>query len=219
MTLKAVLRILSPVKKCVNPSKNLFLSRSLNLRLNNVHLPPFSLHNSPQIRYVSTQNEKDVKQIYWGNLTPQIKAVKIFSLSSSLVGVISQPFLYKEIASTGNVPVIVAAYTAIGFFTVVTPILLHFITKKYVTHLNYKKDTDSYVAKTVNFFCVTKETEFTPEDVLVPDVPGMFTTIKVKGKPMFIDPRMFDYPEHYARIMGYDKPLDLKLYRTSENKK
>lgn len=73
------------------------------------------------------------------------------------MGIIGQPFLYSAVISTGNVPVIVAAYSFIGFFTFVTPLLLHLITKKYVTHLIYKQDTDSYVAKTVNFFCVTKE--------------------------------------------------------------
>lgn len=213
MSVKSGLRIISFARKYINPQKN----GSFNLQLNNAYKPPFSLCNNLHVRCLSTLNQRDIKEIYCGTLTPQIKAVKIFSLSSSVVGIISQPFLFNEIASTGNIPVIVAAYTAIGFFTVVTPILLHFITKKYVTHLYYNQNTNTYIAKTVNFFCVTKQTEFTPEDVSVPDVPGLFTTIKVKGKPMFIDPRMFDYPEHYARIMGYDKPLDFKLCQTSEN--
>lgn len=74
-----------------------------------------------------------------------------------MVGIFGQPFLYREIVSTGNVPVIIAAYSVLGFFTFVTPLLLHFITKKYVTHIEYNGETDTYTARTVNFFCVTKE--------------------------------------------------------------
>lgn len=53
--------------------------------------------------------------------------------------------------------------------------------------------------------------QFKPDDVEVPDIPGMFTTIKAKGKPLFIEARHFNDPLHYAKIMGYDKPIDFKL--------
>jgi len=52
---------------------------------------------------------------------------------------------------------------------------------------------------------------FTTDDVTVPDVPGMFTSFQIKGIPLFVDPRLFNEPEHYAKIMGYDKPIDFKL--------
>ena len=48
-------------------------------------------------------------------------------------------------------------------------------------------------------------------DVTVPDVPGMFTTFVVKGKPLFADAGHFQPIEHFGRIMGYDQPVDLKL--------
>lgn len=47
----------------------------------------------------------------------------------------------------------------------------------------------------------------------VPDVPGMFTSIIAKGKPLFIDPSQFSETRHYAKIMGFDKPMDFKLYQ------
>lgn len=59
--------------------------------------------------------------------------------------------------STGNVPIIIAAYSFIGFFTFITPILLHFITKKYITHLTYNEKTETYTATTVNFFCISRK--------------------------------------------------------------
>jgi len=60
---------------------------------------------------------------------------------------------------------------------------------------------------------------FTTDDVAVPDVPGMFTSFLIKGIPLFVDPRLFDEPEHYAKIMGYDKPIDFKLSDVSVQKK
>lgn len=59
--------------------------------------------------------------------------------------------------------------------------------------------------------------EFKSEDVEVPDVPGMFTTMKVKGIPLFIEARFFSDPMHYAKIMGYDKPLDFKMGNPQED--
>lgn len=130
------------------------------------------------------------------------------------MGVAAQPFIYKELIAMHNIPLVVAGCSFVGFFTFVTPFLLHFITKKYVTHLDYKEKSDSYIATTVNFLCMLKETEFKVKDVKVPEVPGMFTTFNAKGKDMFLDPRLFDDPSHYGKLMGYDKPIDFKMYET-----
>lgn len=51
--------------------------------------------------------------------------------------------------------------------------------------------------------------EFTPADVTIPTVLGMFTSCAIKGRPVFIDAKYFTDQEHYIKIMGYDKPLDL----------
>lgn len=53
--------------------------------------------------------------------------------------------------------------------------------------------------------------KFTPEDVVVPDVNGMFTNCIIKGTPLFLQPNFFYDPSHYIKIMGYDKPIDFKL--------
>lgn len=39
----------------------------------------------------------------------------------------------------------------------------------------------------------------------------MFTSFSVGNRSLFVDPALFDDPEHYVRIMGYDKPIDFKL--------
>ena len=42
-------------------------------------------------------------------------------------------------------------------------------------------------------------------------MPGTFTTLHVRDVPLFCVPPDFTYPEHYAKFMGYDKPIDLKI--------
>jgi hypothetical protein len=49
-------------------------------------------------------------------------------------------------------PVVVALFGFVGFFTFVTPFLLHMITKKYVTHIYFNSDTETYSAVHLNFF-------------------------------------------------------------------
>lgn len=130
-----------------------------------------------QIRLTSSEAKanENWEKIYYGPLTPQIRAVKVvmsserihlrsrhvmfqfFSLSSSVLGIAAQPVLYREITALDSVPLAVAAYSFVGFFTVATPILLHLITKKYVSTLEYDKANDVYLARTYNFFCIPKE--------------------------------------------------------------
>lgn len=45
----------------------------------------------------------------------------------------------------------------------------------------------------------------------MPEVPGMFTSFLVNKTPLLVDPKLFDDPHHYVKIMGYDKPIDFKL--------
>lgn len=52
---------------------------------------------------------------------------------------------------------------------------------------------------------------FRLSDVQVPDLPGMFTTFKAKSQPLFVDGTQFHDLEHFGKIMGYDKPLDLRM--------
>ncbi|KAJ8897879.1 hypothetical protein PR048_003236 [Dryococelus australis] len=149
--------------------------------------------------------------VYEGPLTRQIKAVRLFSLITSVSGIAAQPFLIKEVAALNSMPAAVALLGTIGFFTLVTPVLLHLVTKKYVTELCYDANSSKYTATVLSFFVRKKPVTFTPEDVIVPDVPGMFTSFKASGVPLFVDPKLFDDPEHYVKIMGYDKPIDFKL--------
>ncbi|XP_063897735.1 transmembrane protein 70 homolog, mitochondrial-like [Helicoverpa armigera] len=170
--------------------------------------------------------------IYYGPLTPQIKGVKVFSLSSSAAGLLAQPIIIREAATIGSTSLLVALCSVVGFFTFVTPLLLHFITKKYVTEIHYDPTTSTYSATTTSISCLhTKAADaggtarrpnppaldFKVEDVQVPDIPGAFTTLNAKGVPLFIEARHFTDPIHYAKMMGYDKPMDFKLGDQTED--
>lgn len=51
------------------------------------------------------------------------------------------------------------------------------------------------------------------EDIHLPEVETMFTSMKIGPKkiPVFVDAASFNDTHHYARFMGYDKPLDFRL--------
>uniref|UniRef100_A0A1B0GAV5 Transmembrane protein 70 n=1 Tax=Glossina morsitans morsitans TaxID=37546 RepID=A0A1B0GAV5_GLOMM len=140
-----------------------------------------------------------------------MRAVKILSLTTSLVGLGAQPILMEQSVKLGGTALAVFICGFAGFFTFVTPLLLHFITKKYVTEIYYNPKTEEYVAITISILMQKIRTKFRPIDVKVPEVPGMFTSFLIGKKALFVDPSMFENPEHYIRIMGYDKPVDFKL--------
>ena len=152
------------------------------------------------------------KAIYEGILSTQIKLVKGFSLMTSVLGITAQPILYFHIQNAAQVqlPAAMAFGAVFSFFTFVTPLLVHSVAKKYVTKMYYDSRKDTYTAVTYSFLIRPKEVKFKADEVQVPDIPGMFTTFKAKNKALFVDGDAFDNPQHYGKIMGYDKPLNLR---------
>lgn len=57
------------------------------------------------------------------------------------------------------------------------------------------------------------QTKFKVEEIHIPEIETMFTSMKVgpKNVPLFVDAESFNDPHHYARFMGYDKPLKFDL--------
>lgn len=109
-------------------------------------------------RWCSTKAVEDLKgrQIYSGMLTSQIKSVKVFSLTTSMAGIIGQPLLYKQIEQMGALAS-GAAMCFVGFFTFVTPVLLHLVTKKYVIAMHYNDEKDTYTATTLTLLLTKRE--------------------------------------------------------------
>lgn len=109
-----------------------------------------------QYRLLATQppakdsEEGQLQRVYYGSLAPRMKLVKLFSLTTSLAGIAAQPILMEQGMKIGGTGMAVALCTVGGFFTFVTPLLLHFITKKYVTELHYNPVTEEYTATTIS---------------------------------------------------------------------
>jgi len=148
-------------------------------------------------------------EIHRGILSAQIKLVKGFSLTTSLISLSCQPILYYSLQSGTEKPLalMLGMGAFMSFFTFATPLLVHFVSKKYVTEMYYNKITDTYTAITYSLFLRKKQIQFRASDVHVPDIPGMFTTFKARNVPLFVDSDQFYSIKHYGKIMGYDKPL------------
>ncbi|KAI4471840.1 hypothetical protein MML48_1g21128 [Holotrichia oblita] len=147
------------------------------------------------------------ERLYYGILTPHIRAVKWFSLTTSAASLLAQPFLINTLYASNNVALLIAACSFIGFFTFATR-FCYILLRKNMLHIWITIVAGSEF-----------KTEFTPEDVKIPEVPGMFTTFVAKGKAMFLEPRFFNDPSHYAKIMGYDKPMDFKMFADASQDK
>lgn len=212
---------------CASAPKRLLLEETFN---NSICAPSYIACNSyNRERFSAIRNAKHFStkapeetatertEIYYGPLTKQIKGLKIFSLLTSSGGLLAQPFLYAKAMESGNTGAVLGLFACIGFLAVTTPLIIHIITKKYVTHVYYNAKEDKYIANTYSLFVRKKELEFTPDDVVVPDVTGMFTSCVIKGKPLFLEQDFFYDSSHYIRIMGYDKPIDFKLSNNSLN--
>merc|ERR1712241_956391 len=98
------------------------------------------------------------EEIYNGILSTQIKLVKSFSLMTSFIGIAFQPILYTY--SSANAAVVLGAGAFLSFFTFATPLLIHSVSKKYVTKLYYNQVEDKYTAYVYNLFVKPKKIEF-----------------------------------------------------------
>jgi len=157
------------------------------------------------------EDDGSAAMIYEGLLTTQVRLVKAFSLATSVVGLAFQPILfYHSQQLTANVSTFLAAGAFFSFFTLGTPLLIHSVCKKYVTAMYYDKRKRSYTAVTYGLMLTRKRITFRPEDVRVPDVPGPFTTFLAGGVPLFVDGDQFSAIEHFGKIMGYDKPINMR---------
>jgi len=189
-----------------------FSLKSLQLRSTQQDGPPPSGHkDGPEHEFAPEEHDDPEMTIYQGILSTQIKLVKSFSLMTSVIGLGCQPLIYLKVSAAGSasLPVVVAGGAFLSFFTFATPLLIHWVSKKYVTEMLYNRIENTYTAITYTFLLRRKRITFKPSDVQV--IPGMFTTFQVNGKSLFVDAESFHSAQHYGKLMGYDKPLDIRF--------
>ncbi|XP_040289798.1 transmembrane protein 70, mitochondrial-like [Bufo bufo] len=199
---------------CLGRARTCVFSLSLRSRA-----PPGRQVSVPDVKFVrflSTSstpvNHEEDRLVYIGNLGTAVLGVKFFSYSTSVVSLIILPMIFaKSGIGVDSLPLKIAFFSIVGFFTFITPVTLHLLTKGYVVRLYHNKERDLYTAITYNAFLREKRTEFSPEDVEVPGVSKMFTTFYAKKKSMLINPMLFPNSNDYQHLMGYDKPFTFNL--------
>ncbi|XP_010892350.1 transmembrane protein 70, mitochondrial [Esox lucius] len=148
------------------------------------------------------------KLIYSGNLGNAVRGVKMFSYASSGASLCVMPFIFLKTGVGVQSLLLKGAFCGvIGFFTFLTPILLHVITKGYVVRLYHNNDTDTYTAVTYNVLLMEKKTVFRQSEVRLPGVSKMFTTFYANNMSMLVNPMLFPIPHDYNHLMGYDQPF------------
>ncbi|XP_078254296.1 transmembrane protein 70, mitochondrial [Rhinoraja longicauda] len=167
---------------------------------------------SQHFRYFcSDGNTREGRLIYVGNLAKAVLGVKFFSYSTSIFSCCVMPCIVLQTGLGVQSPVLQAAFCGIiGFFTFLSPAVLHFLTKGYVIRLYHSAETDCYTAVTYNVLLQQKKTIFHQKDVKVPGISKMFTTFYANKKSMLVNP-VFCHPNDYNHLMGYDQPFSFNL--------
>ncbi|XP_061695054.1 transmembrane protein 70, mitochondrial isoform X2 [Syngnathoides biaculeatus] len=106
-------------------------------------------------------HSENEKLIYTGSLAMAVRGVKMFSYSTSGASLFLMPQIFlKTGLGLQSLPLQMAFCSIIGFFTFLTPVLLHFITKGYVVRLYHNSDQDTYTAITYSVFLTEQRTVF-----------------------------------------------------------
>ncbi|XP_067888158.1 transmembrane protein 70, mitochondrial isoform X2 [Heterodontus francisci] len=162
--------------------------------------------------FCSDGNTVEGRLIYTGNLSRAVLGVKFFSYSSSIFSLCMMPYILLQSGLGIQSPALQTAFCGImGFFTFLSPMVLHLLTKGYVVHLYHNAKTDNYTAITYNVLLQQKKTVFHQKDVKVPGVSKMFTTFYVDKKSLLVNPMLFWHPSDYSHLMGYDQPFSFNL--------
>ena len=152
------------------------------------------------------------KLVYVGKLDKPFRAAKSLSLASSLGGAICYPIMIPKILHETSI------YMAIGYtiisatFVLLTPSLIQMICKRYLTSLYYHERTGEFTGFYKNFFMMERQIKFRSEDVEVPPITGMFTSMLIKNKPYFINHDDFYDKPILMKMLGYDKEFDFSKY-------
>ncbi|XP_021077962.1 transmembrane protein 70, mitochondrial isoform X1 [Mus pahari] len=169
--------------------------------------------------HTKVDQPEDGRLIYTGNLARTIFGVKCFSYSTSVVSLAFLPYLLSQSNMIfGSLPLQVLFYGVMGSFTVITPTLLHFLTKGYVIRLYHEATSDTYRAITYNVMLSETSTVFHQDDVTVPESAHIFTSFYAKTKSLLVNPALFLNPEDYNHLMGYDKPFTFDMEEVNEKK-
>ncbi|XP_048108400.1 transmembrane protein 70, mitochondrial [Alosa alosa] len=202
-----------------NAHQRLLLTEGLQRSITSTERNKISQQNT--VRYASAARpSEDGRLVYSGEISKSVLGVKFFSYSCSMFSICAMPYvLMKTGLGVQSLPLQVAFCGVIGFFTFITPVLLHLVTKGYVVRLYHNEGTDLYTAVTYNALLAEKKTVFHQSDVKVPEISKMFTTFYAKNHSMLVNPDSFTLPHDYNHLMGYDQPFTFEVDDHKPDKK
>lgn len=191
---------------CLTTGRHYMMFRSVCRSASKFSKIPSSCQRSQSLS--TTGYTEDGILVYTGSLGTAVRGVKIFSYSTSGASLILMPqILFKTGLGVSSIALQVSFCCIVGFFTFLTPILLHLITKGYVIRLYYNPDKDTYTAITYSVFLTEKRCVFHQSQVRIPAVSKMFTTFYAGHIGLLVNPDLFTIPHDYNHLMGYDKPF------------
>ncbi|XP_051944099.1 transmembrane protein 70, mitochondrial [Hippocampus zosterae] len=171
-------------------------------------LKPKARSHTPTSFLSTEAQSEDGNLIYTGSLATAVRGVKFFSYSTSGASLCLMPQILLKSGLGVQSPTLQVAFCGIvGFFTFLTPALLHLFTKGYVIRLYHNPERDTYVAVTYSLLLTERRTLFHQRQVKIPAVSKMFTTFYANDTGMLVNPDMFRLPQDYNHLMGYDKPF------------
>uniref|UniRef100_H3DLB0 Transmembrane protein 70 n=2 Tax=Tetraodon nigroviridis TaxID=99883 RepID=H3DLB0_TETNG len=155
---------------------------------------------------------EDGKLIYTGSLARAVRGVKLFSYSTSGASLLIMPHVLLETGLGVQSFAVQAVFCGVvGFFTFLTPAVLHYVTKGYVIRLYHDADRDTYTAVTYSVFLTEKRRRFHQRQVTIPAVSKMFTSFYADRMGLLVNPDLFPLPHDYNHLMGYDKPFTFDM--------
>jgi hypothetical protein len=152
------------------------------------------------------------KLVYVGKLDKPFKAAKSLSLASSIGGAICYPIMIPKILEETSMFVAIGYTIVSATFVVLSPSLIQLICKRYLTSLYYDEKTEQFTGYYKNFFMLERQIRFRAEDVQVPPITGMFTSMTIKNQPFFINHEDFYDKPVLMKMLGYDKDFDFSKY-------
>ncbi|XP_019739308.1 transmembrane protein 70, mitochondrial isoform X2 [Hippocampus comes] len=171
-------------------------------------LKPKALSHTPSSFLSTGAQSEDGNLIYTGSLATAVRGVKFFSYSTSGASLCLMPQILLKSGLGVQSPALQVAFCGIvGFFTFLTPALLHLFTKGYVIRLYHNPERDTYAAVTYSLLLTERRTLFHQKQVRIPEVSKMFTTFYANDTGLLVNPDMFRLPQDYNHLMGYDKPF------------
>jgi hypothetical protein len=174
-----------------------------------INSEPYAQNTSP----INTKHENVLgKLVYVGKLDKPFKAAKSLSLASSIGGAICYPLMLPKILEETSIFVAIGYTIISATFVVLTPSLIQLICKRYLTSLYYHEQTGQFTGFYKNFFMIQRQIRFRAEDVQVPPITGMFTSMLIKNKPFFINHDDFNDKPVLMKMLGYDKEFDFSKY-------